>query len=110
VLVLADDVGEQRARGCGVRDADAASSGARRASPSTRARRGPSSATTCPPGIPSAKAGRVWQARTSPIFVVDPVVARTNQGSATIVMFVPVSEMKRAETTAASVRSRSMAI
>jgi hypothetical protein len=58
--------------------------------------------------MPSANAGSVWHARTSPIFVVDPVVARTNHGSATVVMFVPVSETKRAATTAASVRSRGM--
>ena len=37
-----------------------------------------------------------------PIFVVDPVVARTNQGKATVVMFVPVRETKRAATTAAT--------
>jgi hypothetical protein len=55
--------------------------------------------------MPSANAGRVWHARTSPIFDVDPVVARTNQGKATAVMFVPVSETKRARTTAVSVRS-----
>ena len=38
--------------------------------------------------------------------VVEPVDARTNQGSATVVMFVPVKETKRAATTAVSVRSR----
>jgi hypothetical protein len=38
--------------------------------------------------------------------VVDPVAARTNHGSATVVMFVPVRETKRAVTTARSGRSR----
>src|SRR5581483_8491198 len=77
-----------------------ASKGARAASPTMSARLEPRAATTDPPGIPSANAGSVWQARTRPIFAVDPVVARTNQGSATTVMFVPVSEMNRERRTA----------
>jgi len=77
-------------------------SGARSTSPRISDRRAPSIATTDPPGMPSTNAGSVAQARTRPIFVVEPVVARTNHGSATVVMFVPISEMKRAMTTARS--------
>jgi hypothetical protein len=57
--------------------------------------------------MPKTAIGAISAARPQPIFAVDPVVASTNQGRATIVMFVPVSETKRDPTTARSVRSRS---
>ena len=52
----------------------------------------PSFEITVPAGMPKMAIGSISAARTQPIFAVEPVVARTNHGSATNVIAVPVSE------------------
>ena len=46
--------------------------------------------------MPKIAIGSISAARTQPIFAVEPVVARTNQGSATNVIAEPVSETSSA--------------
>ena len=59
--------------------------------------------------MPTIAIGSISAARTQPIFAVEPVVARTNHGSATNVIAEPVSETSSAEIRPASERSRNMA-
>ena len=56
----------------------------------------PSCAITVPAGMPKMAIGSISAARTQPIFAVEPVVARTNHGSATNVIAVPVNETSSA--------------
>ncbi len=58
-------------------------SGPRAASETSIVRFAPSRAIREPAGIPSSPTGAISAARTQPIFPVEPVVARTNQGRAT---------------------------
>ena len=69
----------------------------------------PSFAITVPGGMPKMAIGSISAARTQPIFAVEPVVARTNHGSATNVIDEPVSETSSAETSPTSERFFSMA-
>src|SRR5581483_9769323 len=62
-----------------------------------------------PAGMPKIAIGSISAARTQPIFAVDPVVARTNHGSATKVIDDPVSETSSAATSPSRERFRSMA-
>ncbi len=59
--------------------------------------------------MPRSASGATRAASTQPIFAVEPVVARTNQGSATKVIEEPVSETSSAEKRPMSERFRSMA-
>jgi hypothetical protein len=59
-----------------------ASSGTRAASQTSIVVRAPSLSTTVPLGIPKSAIGRISAARTSVIFVGEPVVTSTNHGSA----------------------------
>jgi hypothetical protein len=52
----------------------------------------PSRAISAPLGIPKMPTGMSSAARTQPMRAVEPVVARTNQGSATNVIEEPVRE------------------
>ena len=49
-----------------------------------------------PAGMPTIAIGSISAARTQPIFAVEPVVTRTNHGSATNVIEEPVSETSSA--------------
>ena len=68
--------------------------------------RAPSRATTEPLGIPSSAIGRISAARTTLIFVGEPVVTSTNHGSATKVIALPVLETASAVSRAGRVRFR----
>jgi hypothetical protein len=69
----------------------------------------PSFAITVPAGMPKIATGSISAARTQPIFAVEPVVARTNHGSATNVIDEPVNETSSAETKPMSERFLHMA-
>jgi hypothetical protein len=56
-------------------------------------RRTPHLLTRSPDGIPRSATGNSSTAKTSPIRVADPVVVRTNHGSARKVIWVPRAEM-----------------
>ncbi len=62
--------------------------------------RAPMRSTRIPLGMPSTTIGAISAARTSVIFPGDPVVTRTNHGSARYVMRVPKTEMTSARTSA----------
>ena len=62
--------------------------------------REPSRWTTAPLGMPRIAIGRISAARTRLIFPGEPVVTRTNHGSARYVMRVPRTEMVSAATSA----------
>ena len=57
-----------------------------------------------PAGISRSPTGRSSAAKTKPIRAVEPVVMRTNQGSATSVIAEPVSDTSSAPSTAARLR------
>src|SRR5215212_248391 len=79
----------------------AAISGTRAASARFIVRFAPSRAIRLPLGMPRSPTGRSSAARTQPIFAVEPVVTRTNQGSATYVIAEPLRDTSSATTTAA---------
>jgi hypothetical protein len=60
--------------------------------------------------MPKIAIGAISAARTQPIFAVDPVVAQTNQGSATNVIDEPVRETSSASTSPARERFLNMRI
>src|SRR4051812_6890217 len=64
----------------------------------------PSFAITVPAGMPKIAIGSISAARTQPIFGVESVVARTNHGSATKVIDVPVKDTSSAESSPMSER------
>ena len=73
-------------------------SGPRAASLMSIDRFAPSRAMSEPDGIPNSAIGRSCAAMTQPSFAVEPVVTRTNHGSATNVIDEPVSETSSAAT------------
>ena len=83
-------------------------SGTRAASATFIVRFAPRRAIREPAGIPSRPTGSSSAARTQPIFAVEPVVTRTNQGSATYVIDEPVRETSSATMIAARDRFRSI--
>ena len=74
--------------------------GPRAASAMSMVVREPSRWTTEPLGMPSIAIGRISAARTRLIFAGDPVVTRTNHGSARYVIRVPRTETVSATTSA----------
>ena len=66
--------------------------GARARSATSIVVRAPRRWTTAPLGMPSTAVGRISAARTSDIFPGEPVVTRTNHGSARYVIRVPRTE------------------
>ena len=77
-----------------------ASKGTRARSDSTIVLRAPSRETTVPDGIPRTATGSSSTARTTPIFVAEPVVESTNQGRARNVICEPSEETISAATSA----------
>src|SRR5262249_61565448 len=82
--------------------------GARSASDHSIVVRAPSRAITEPLGMPRIAIGAISTARTMLVFVAEPVVTRTNQGSATKVIAVPPAETASATRSAIRVRERSI--
>ena len=82
------------------------SSGPRAASEMTIVFFAPIRAISAPDGIPNSAIGTISAAITQPIFAIEPVVTRTNQGSATNVIEEPVSETSSATTRPISERFR----
>ena len=80
---------------------------ARAASAVTMVVPAPTRSTTRPLAKPNSASGSRRTAKTTPIFVAEPVVARTNQGNATVVMFEPVDDVIAAVSSAWNRRSRS---
>ena len=91
---------EERARTrggpCGGGSGSTSSSGPRAASETSIVRFAPIRAMSEPAGMPKIAIGSISAARTQPIFAVEPVVTRTNHGSATNVIEEPVSETSSA--------------
>ena len=81
-----------------------ATSGARTRSETSIERRAPRRKTSEPLGRPKSASGRISTASTTLMRVAEPVVASTNQGSATNVIALPVDETISARTSARSVR------
>src|SRR3954468_15246137 len=78
----------------------AASSGSRAASAITIVFRAPIRAISEPAGMGSVTNGILPMPRTSPSFVADPVVTRTNHGSANTVIDEPIDDTHPAPTIA----------
>ncbi len=72
--------------------------GARARSDASIVVREPNRWTSVPLGMPSTAIGRICTARTTLIFAGDPVVTRTNHGSARYVIREPSVEISSADT------------
>ena len=87
----------------------AAMSGARQASATSIVRRSPTRPTRLPEAKPTMPSAAASTATTMAIFVAEPVVVTTNQGSATHVICDPAVEITSRASSASSARSRSSA-